>query len=1414
MFSFKSLFGRRERKRTSTRPTPIIKRRYYVPSFEILENRLAPATITVLGTTDGNGTYDSVNHTDTTLRGAITNATAGDTIVFTSGLSGAINLSTSSGGLGVLTLSKNLTINGSGATITVEGGSSSGVSTNAQVFSVSSGVTITLQDLTISNGFKTGNGGGIVNSGNLTITSCTISNNEAFNSSSVGNVKGGGVYNSSSGQLTINSSTISGNTTSETSTGSAYAGGLCNDQGTATINDTSITGNTLSTGGHGSGAGVANVANPSGSATMTLNRCTISGNTMTGTGHYGYGGGIFNRTQAGSLSVNYTTISGNTVNGFTHTDGGGLFSNGLSATLTNCTVAGNSTTIVSGGTASDGGAGLSNFSGTLSLVNCTVASNTDSTAKGGFYVNGGTVNLINTIFSGNTNSSGALDITRGQGTVNATNCLLKTAVTAGSGNTINGTNTNNLFGTDPLLGSLQNNGGTTQTMALAENSPAIDAGTNSVLSSPYNLTTDQRGAAREIGSVVDIGAYEYIPSITVTSASEGSGTISSNNGDSTATDTTLRGAIAYVGPSGSITYDLGVSGTTTLTSELDLLNSMSITGPGSSSLTLNAGSTTFRAFDIPSGVTASISGFTIANGKVTGAQGGGIYNLGTLTLSSSTLSGNVATKTLSSNGFGGGLYNGGTATVQACTFSGTNTAYQGGGMFNGSGATLTLENSTVTGNTASYGGGVYNWGSAILANSTFSSNTASGNGGGVYAGYTGGNNSIPRTTIQNCTISGNASSNTSGNNGGGGVFGKSPIFMENTTIYGNTASRYGAGFFELYQSDTLVNCTIAGNTTTSKGGGVALRNGILTLKNTILSGNTDSTSTSKDFFRLPVSAGGGIANAYYSLIQNGTINGTSSHCITGSSANLGTLQDNGGPVKTMALSSSSPAINAGNNALTLLIGSAPTISLSSTATGSGLNAGTYYYQVSAVTFQGETAASAEKSITTASAGTITVSWTKLDLATGYDIYRASSSGAETLIATVNALTSSYTDMGTVSTPTGSGMPRVYDTALLNTDARGFARVANNTANTTYIVDMGAYEYNAGFGDALSNSSGRTTLGANWTVQTTSPTGSFSVNSNGAVSGGSGYDEAIALSSTLTQADISVGVHVSFLTSGLHMGGVLARKDASNNYYYGLLYDYTTLNVHAMLLGRFVGNTNDPILLASVNLGSSGATSGDVRLDVVGTTLRLYLNGTLEVSATDSTLTAGAVGIIDGPDNTAFTNFFADGLVTVQAEYADNFSRSASNSLRYPWQVSDGGFTINSSNQAVAASLSLNVASVYGPSGGSLLEQTTMSGFGGGLVADWNNATHSGYAMILTNATTLTLYRVTGGALTSINTWTVSANTGNNTLALTTNGATLTPVLDGTTLSAFTDSLGTYTSGAMGIASTGSTVFINFSGNFD
>ncbi|HEX7570424.1 MAG TPA: choice-of-anchor Q domain-containing protein [Verrucomicrobiae bacterium] len=62
---------------------------------------------------------------------------------------------------------------------------------------------------------------------------------------------------------------------------------------------------------------------------------------------------------------------------------------------------------------------------------------------------------------------------------------------------------------DAMVNGLANNGGPVNTCSLQPGSPALDAGDDSLLGSPWFLTADARGDARKSGAHVDIGAYEF-----------------------------------------------------------------------------------------------------------------------------------------------------------------------------------------------------------------------------------------------------------------------------------------------------------------------------------------------------------------------------------------------------------------------------------------------------------------------------------------------------------------------------------------------------------------------------------------------------------------------------------------------------------------------------------------------------------------------------------------------------------------------------------------------------------------------------------------------------------------------------------------------------------------------------------------
>ncbi|HNG33922.1 MAG TPA: choice-of-anchor Q domain-containing protein, partial [Blastocatellia bacterium] len=232
-----------------------------------------------------------------------------------------------------------------------------------------------------------------------------------------------------------------------------------------------------------------------GDKNLTINRCVITGNTAA------RGGGVV--SEGGTISINNSTISGNTATA----EGGGVFNWGnegtSQVTLTNCTISGNTVTAAGGNATAGGLASYAEVDGTavINLVNCTISGNTATNAAnaGGLFSGvedaGSTadINLKNTILANNSNTqalAGADATITSQGNNLASD-------NAGGFLTGSGDLTN----TNPLLATLANYGGTTQTYALLPGSPAINAGTSS--GAPTN---DQRGKLRF--GATDIGAFE------------------------------------------------------------------------------------------------------------------------------------------------------------------------------------------------------------------------------------------------------------------------------------------------------------------------------------------------------------------------------------------------------------------------------------------------------------------------------------------------------------------------------------------------------------------------------------------------------------------------------------------------------------------------------------------------------------------------------------------------------------------------------------------------------------------------------------------------------------------------------------------------------------------------------------------
>ncbi len=90
------------------------------------------------------------------------------------------------------------------------------------------------------------------------------------------------------------------------------------------------------------------------------------------------------------------------------------------------------------------------------------------------------------------------------------------------------------------------------------------------------------------------------------------------------------------------------------------------------------------------------------------------------------------------------------------------------------------------------------------------------------------------------------------------------------------------------------------------------------------------------------------------------------------------------------------------------------------STGGTLGAATYYYKVVALVGGGQGVASAEAatSALTGSTNSVTVTWSAVTGATGYQIYRGTATGAENLYYTVGAVTS-FVDTGASGSVAGT-----------------------------------------------------------------------------------------------------------------------------------------------------------------------------------------------------------------------------------------------------------------------------------------------------------------------------------------------------------------------------------------------------------
>ncbi|MCA9006290.1 MAG: cadherin-like domain-containing protein, partial [Planctomycetaceae bacterium] len=386
---------------------------------------------------------------------------------------------------------------------------------------------VSLQNLKLTNGQRTDNGGSIFNAEHLVLINSELINNHSENGS------GGAIYNT--GTLEISDSFFQNNSSQYSS-----GGAIASEGGSVILTDTTLDDNSAD--GYGGGIYATNADVSLVNSTVSLNSASLGGGgglyqlngelTINGSRFVGNhtdsqpgGGGLYIEgattlisastihdnyssgnagglvQYGGDLTVHSSTIS---LNDALLGSGGGIYNGAFTSLIINSTISGN--------TATEDGAGIyySDPQGfdSAAIHNSTIADNHSGSYGGGVFSAGYALPVNNSIIADNTASIDGADVF---GYLAGSYSLIENT----SGVDLYST-TNFITGQDPGLLPLGDYGGLTQTHALNSNSVALDAGNPAFDGSVFDpeLTLDQRGVNRVIDGNndatlrVDMGAFE------------------------------------------------------------------------------------------------------------------------------------------------------------------------------------------------------------------------------------------------------------------------------------------------------------------------------------------------------------------------------------------------------------------------------------------------------------------------------------------------------------------------------------------------------------------------------------------------------------------------------------------------------------------------------------------------------------------------------------------------------------------------------------------------------------------------------------------------------------------------------------------------------------------------------------------
>jgi CSLREA domain-containing protein len=594
---------------------------------------------------------------------------------------------------------------------------------------------------------------------------------------------------------------------------------------------------------------------------VTLSGLTLTGGNIAGIGD---GGAIFNRE---NLSILRSVITGNAAIG-----GGGIYSRDGSLTITQSTISGNSASLYGGG--------IHNFAGNLSVTDSTLSGN--SASGGGGLVSDTNLNNRTTTITGSTISGNTANV-RGGGLLNLEGLTVirhstitnNTApVGGGSGVASYGTELARTEVFSTLITGNTNSG-----------VDLVSGATNSFLSLGYNLV----GAGSGAGAFTMPGDQAGVSDVQL-------GPLA-NNGGPTRTHALLLNSpainagdhAAMAGRGGVPTFDQRGDGFLRIAGGridvgafenqkpdivVDILadESDGNSGPGDLSLREAIALANDRS-DAPV--------IQFATALTSGGAATLMLSLGDLAISGpvAVLGPGANLLTIDANDVSrifriddGEADNLIAVQIAGLKLTDGKSATAGGAILNAE--NLTLNRVEITENFANLGGAVSSTGELSVVDSTLAGNTATGNGGGIHS--------------------------------------SGKLLVSNSTISGNSATFDGGGIFNTQNEAVIRHSTITANMAqASRGGGVTSSgaDAKTRIHSTIIAGNTlgdvdffgsDVNSFSSDGYNLI-----GLGSAVGAFNQPGDQTGFMDPL-------LNPLGSNGGPTRTHALLSTSPAINAGD----------------------------------------------------------------------------------------------------------------------------------------------------------------------------------------------------------------------------------------------------------------------------------------------------------------------------------------------------------------------------------------------------------------------------------------------------------------------------------------------------------------------